>query len=60
MAFRLGMKARKIKDTLDILFSGRTAFLLDSEDTTVISARFFNQLEEMIVGHIADYHKKIP
>lgn len=60
MAFRLGMKARKIKDTLDILFSGRTAFLLDSEDTTVISARFFNQLEEMIVGHIADYHKKNP
>ncbi len=60
MAFRLGMKAKKIKDTLDTLFSDRTAFLLDSDDTTVISARFFNQLEEIIVGHITDYHKKNP
>lgn len=60
MAFRLGIKARKIKDTLDVLFSGRAAFLLDSDDTTVISARFFNQLEEIIVGNIAEYHKKNP
>jgi selenocysteine-specific elongation factor len=60
LAFRLGIKAKKIRETLDNLFAGKKAFLLDSEDTTVVSANFFNQLEEMIVKNVADYHKQNP
>jgi len=60
LAFRLGTKAKKIRETLDNLFAGKKAFLLDSEDTTVISANFFNQLEEMIVKNVTDYHKQNP
>ena len=60
LAFRLGMKSRKIREVLDDLFSKKEAFLLDSEDTTVISARFFNRLEEMIIYNLSGYHKKNP
>ncbi len=60
LAFRLGVKAKKIKETLESLFSGKKAFLLDSDETTVISAYFFNKLEEMIVHNVGDYHKKNP
>jgi len=60
LAFRLGIKAKKIRETLDNLFAGKKAFLLDSEDTTVLSANFFNQLEEMIVKNVTDYHKQNP
>ena len=54
------MKSRKIREVLDDLFSKKEAFLLDSEDTTVISARFFNRLEEMIIYNLSGYHKKNP
>ncbi len=60
LAFRLGMKSRKIREVLDDLFSKKEAFLLDSEDTTVISARFFNRLEEMIIIISVGITRKIP
>jgi selenocysteine-specific elongation factor len=60
LAFRLGVKAKKIKEALESLFSGKKAFLLDSDETTVISAYFFNKLEEIIVDNVSDYHKKNP
>jgi selenocysteine-specific elongation factor len=31
---------------------------LDSEETTVISAHYYNQLEELITNNLAAYHKK--
>jgi len=58
IAFRLGINAKKIREELEIILSGRRAFLLDNEDTTVISASFFNQLEELIIKNITAYHKK--
>jgi len=60
LAFRLGVKAKKIREALENLFSAKKAFLLDSDDTTVISARFFHQLEENIIGAITAYHKNNP
>lgn len=60
LAFRLGIKAKTLKDSLENLFSGKKAFLLDHEDATVISADFFNQLEETIIKTITEYHKKNP
>ncbi len=57
LSFRLGINARKIRDALEILLSGRFAFLLDNDDTTVISANFFHQMEELIIKNIAAYHK---
>jgi selenocysteine-specific elongation factor len=58
--FRLGVNAKKIREALESLFSGKKAILLDSEDTTVISAYFYNQLEELIIKNLAAYHKKNP
>lgn len=60
LAFRLGVKAKKVREALENLFSGKKAFLLDSDDTTVISAHFFQQTEETIIRIIADYHKNNP
>jgi selenocysteine-specific elongation factor len=60
LAFRLGIRAKKIREALENLFSGKKAFLLDSEETTVISAHFFNQLEEIIIRTITAYHQKNP
>lgn len=60
LAFRLGVKAKKIREALENLFSAKKAFLLDNEDITVISARFFNQVEENIVRTVTDYHKNNP
>ncbi len=48
LAFRLGINAKKIMEALENLFSSKKAFLLDSDDTTVISAYFANQLEDLI------------
>ena len=42
------------------MFSSKKAFLLDSDDTTVISAYFANQLEELIGKNLTAYHKKNP
>jgi selenocysteine-specific elongation factor len=58
LAFRLGVNAKKIKEALENLFSCKKAILLDSEDTTVISAYYYNQLEELITNNVAAYHKK--
>ena len=58
--FRLGVNMKKIREALDNLFSGRKAILLDSDDITVISAYFYNQLEELIGKNIATYHQKNP
>ncbi|MGP8153388.1 MAG: selenocysteine-specific translation elongation factor [Smithella sp.] len=60
LAFRLGINAKKIREALENLFSGKKAFLLDNDDTTVISASFFHQLEELLINNIAAYHKKNP
>jgi selenocysteine-specific elongation factor len=60
MAFRLGVNAKKIREALENLLSGKKAFLLDSDDTTVISASFAHQLEELIGKNLAAYHKKNP
>lgn len=60
IAFRLGIKAKKIRETLENLFSAKKAFLLDSDDTIVISARLFNHLEEIVTGAVTEYHKKNP
>ena len=60
MAFRLGINAKKIREALENLFSAKKAFLLDNEDTTVISAYFFHQLEELITKNLDVYHKKNP
>jgi selenocysteine-specific elongation factor len=58
--FRLGVNTKKIREALDSLFSGKKAILLDSDDTTVISAYFYNQLEELIGKNLAAYHQKNP
>ena len=58
LTFRLGVNAKKIREALESLFSSKKAILLDSEDTTVISAYFYNQLEELIGKNLAAYHKK--
>jgi selenocysteine-specific elongation factor len=60
LTFRLGVNAKKIREELENLFSSKKAILLDSEDTTVISAYFYNQLEELIGKNLAAYHKKNP
>ena len=58
--FRLGVNTKKIREALDGLLSAKKAILLDSEDTTVISAYFYNQVEELIGKNLADYHQKNP
>lgn len=60
LAFRLGINAKNIRESLENLFSAKKAFLLDNEGTTVISAYYFNQLEELIGKNLAAYHKKNP
>ncbi|MBN1365372.1 MAG: selenocysteine-specific translation elongation factor [Syntrophaceae bacterium] len=60
LAFRLGVKAKKIKESLEILRSDKKAFLLDNDDTMIISAHFFNQLEEIIIKNVMEYHRKNP
>jgi selenocysteine-specific elongation factor len=60
LSFRLGVNMKKLREALEGLLSGKKAILLDSEDTTVISAYFYNQLEELIVENITVYHKKNP
>jgi selenocysteine-specific elongation factor len=60
MAFRLGIKAKKVREALEKLFAEKQAFLVDSDDTTVISADYFNQLESLIVESVTSYHKDNP
>ncbi len=58
LAFRLGINAKKIREAVENLFSGKKALLLDHDYTTVISANFFHQVEELIIKNISAYHKK--
>ena len=58
--FRLGVSAKKIREALEGLFSGKKAILLDSDDTTVISAIHYRQLEDLICQHLDDYHRNNP
>jgi len=60
MNFRLGIHAKKIREALEGLFSGRKAILLDNEDTTVISVVCYNQLEELICKNLSVYHQNNP
>jgi selenocysteine-specific elongation factor len=60
LAFRLGIEAKKIREALENLLASKKSFLLDNEDTTVISAKFFNQLDKIIIGEVTEYHKKNP
>lgn len=60
LAFRLGIKAKIIREALESLLSNKKAFLLESDDMTVISAHFFNQLEDVIVKNVTVYHKNHP
>ena len=58
--FRLGVHVKKIREALEGLFSGRKAILLDSEDTNVISAVCYQQLEELICANLSAYHQNNP
>ena len=60
LAFRLGINAKIIREALENLFSIKKAFLLDSEDTLVISAHLFNELEDIIIKNVTEYHQKNP
>jgi len=60
LAFRSGINTGKIKEVLEDLFSRKKAVLLESEDTTVISGFFYEQLESLITHKIAAYHEKNP
>ena len=60
LTFRLGVNMKKLREALESLLSSKKAILLDSDDTTVISAYLYNQLEELIVKNITAYHKKNP
>lgn len=60
LAFRLGIKAKIIREALESLLSNKKAFLLESDDMTVISAHFFNQLEDVIVKNVTVYHMNHP
>ncbi len=60
LAFRLGIKAKIIRESLESLLSNKKAFLFESDDMSVISAHFFNQLEDAIVENVTVYHKHHP
>lgn len=60
LASRLGVKAKKIGEVLESLFSDREAFLLESDDKTVIAASLFSEIEETITQNLSAYHKKNP
>jgi selenocysteine-specific elongation factor len=60
LAFRLGIRREKVEEIINLFLADEKAFLLDGEDTTVISSIFFSQLEALIVRHLDQYHKKNP
>lgn len=60
LAFRLGIHAKKIRETLEKMFSGRQAILLSSDDTAVLSPRLYDQLEDLLLKHLAQYHQSNP
>jgi selenocysteine-specific elongation factor len=60
LAFRLGVHAKKIRETLDRMLSGRQAILLSGDDAAVLSPRLHAQLEDMILKSLAAYHKNNP
>lgn len=60
LAFRLGVHAKKIRETLDRMLSGRQAILLSGDDAAVLSPRLHAQLEDMLLKSLAAYHKNNP
>jgi len=60
LALRTGVHVKKVRDALEKLFSSRQAILLSSEEATSLSARLYAQLEELITGSLAGYHRKNP
>jgi selenocysteine-specific elongation factor len=60
LALRLGVKAKKIGEALETLLSGKQAFLLDSDDKTVVAASLFAEIESIITKILTAYHKKNP
>ncbi len=60
LTFRLGINAKNIREALENLLSSKKVFLLDNDDTTVISAYFAHELEELIGKNLTAYHKKNP
>jgi selenocysteine-specific elongation factor len=60
LALRLGVKAKKIGEAMEILFSGKQAFLLDSDDKTVVAASLFTEIEAIITKNLTAYHQKNP
>ncbi|MDI6742906.1 MAG: selenocysteine-specific translation elongation factor [Smithella sp.] len=60
LALRLGVKAKQIGEALELLLSGKQAFLLDSDDKTVIASSLFAEIESIITKILTAYHKKNP
>jgi selenocysteine-specific elongation factor len=60
LAFRAGVHVKKVRDTLEKLFSSRQAILLAGEDALSLSARLFGQLEEMLTSSLKAYHRNNP
>ena len=60
LAFRLGVSVKKIRESLEILFSDRRAILLSGNDTTALSAGLCAHLEERLMKSLADYHVNHP
>jgi len=60
LAFRLGVHVKKIRESLEKLFSSRQAILLSSDDTTALSIHLYTQLEDLLIKSLASYHQKNP
>lgn len=60
LAFRAGVPVKKVRDTLEKLFSGRQAVLLAGEEALSLSARLYGQLEDMLTSSLKAYHRDNP
>jgi selenocysteine-specific elongation factor len=60
LAFRLGISAKKIRESLEKLFSSRMAVLMGGDDFTALSFQCYTQLEERMLQSMTEYHSKNP
>ncbi|HDQ05014.1 MAG TPA: selenocysteine-specific translation elongation factor [Deltaproteobacteria bacterium] len=60
LAFRLGVNAKLINETLQGLFSKKTALITDKEETNIVSSSFYEKLENNAVEILRQYHLKNP
>jgi len=60
LAFRLGANVKKIRESLEKLFSSRMAIQLGGDDTAALSIHLYAQLEDLLMQSLTDYHKKNP